>query len=101
MQYRPGDRVLFRDGDRFGVAHVDLVKDRHVTGYPFDTTRRTWSSKNRRIGLSFVVAKLPRDAHPLAIAAGINRLTNEREALRQQANRWLEDRVRQLVEEAH
>ena len=100
MDYRPGDRILFRDGDRFGVARVDLVKDRHVTGFPFDTARRTWSRRNRRVPTSFILGKLPAREHADRIAARINSLTNEREALRQQANRWLEDSVRQLIEEA-
>lgn len=99
-QYRPGDRVLFRDGDRFGVARVDLVKDRHVTGFPFDTARRTWSSKNRRVPTFCILGKLPPQEHADRVADRINRLTNQREALRQQANRWLEDSVRQLIGEA-
>jgi hypothetical protein len=100
MQYRPGDRVLFRDGDRFGVARVDLVKERHVTGFPFDTGQRTWSSKNRRVPTFCIVGKLPPQEDPGRIADRINHLTNEREALRQRANRWLEDDVRDLIEGA-
>jgi len=99
-EFRAGDRVLFRDGDRFGVARVDLVKDRHVTGFPFDPVRRTWSRANRRVPMFCIVGKIPAHEHSDRIADRINRLTNEREALRQQANRWLEDNVRQLVEEA-
>lgn len=95
--FRPGDRVLFRDGDRFGVACVDLVKDRHLTAFPFDTNRRRWSSKNRRIGLSFVVGKVSLTDSPDLVAAKLNRLAIEREAMRQQANRWLEDQVRELA----
>jgi hypothetical protein len=94
---RPGDRVLYRDGDRFGVARVDLVKDRHVTAFPFDPLRRSWSSKNRRIAANLVIGKLPPREHADRVAATINRLTNEREALRQQANRWMADQVRELV----
>lgn len=93
----PGDRVLYRDGDRFGVARVDLVKDRHLTAFPFDTARRSWSTRNRRIATSFVIGKLPPRENADRIAERINRLTNEREALRQKANRWLEDKVRELA----
>lgn len=95
---RPGDRVLYRDGDQFGVAQVDLVKDRHVTAFPFDTTHRRWSSRNRRIAASFVVGKLPPREHADRIALRIQRLMNEREGYRQKANRWLEESVRQLVD---
>ncbi len=95
--FSPGDRVLFRDGDRFCVAKVDLVKDRHLTAFPFDTARRAWSRKNRRIAASFVIGKLPPRENADRIAERINRLTNEREALRQKANRWLEDKIRELA----
>jgi hypothetical protein len=98
--FRPGDRVLYRDGDRFAVARVDLVGERHVTGFPFDITRRTWSSRNRRIAAAFVIGKLPPQEHADRVAATINRLTNQREAMRQQANRWLEQSVRELAREA-
>lgn len=94
---RPGDRVLYRDGDRFGVAKVDLVKDRHVTGFPFDTARRSWSRRNRRIAASFVIGKLPPREDADRIAAKINRLTNEREAQRQIANRQFEEAVRGMI----
>lgn len=94
---RPGDRVLYRDGDRFAVACVDLVKERHLTAFPFDTGRRRWSRKNRRIPASFVIGKVSLQESPDCVAAKLNRLANEREALRQQANRWLEDSVRELI----
>jgi len=95
--YRPGDRVLYRDGDRFFVGRVDLVKERHVTAFPFDTARRSWSSRNRRVPLSFVVGKLPPRENADRIAARINVLANLREAERQRANRHFEDSIRELV----
>ncbi len=95
--FRAGDRVLYRDGDRFGVAKVDLVGDRHVTGFPFDTARGGWARGRRRIAVSFVIGKLPPRTNADQVAARINRLANQREALRQQANRWLEDSVRELA----
>jgi len=94
---RPGDRVLFRDGDRFGVAKVDLVKDRHLTGFPFDTAQRGWSRRNRRIAASFVIGKLPPHEHADRIALRIQRFINEREGYRRKADRWLEQRVRELA----
>lgn len=98
-QIRPGDRILFRDGDRFGVAHVELVKDRHITGFPFDTVRCAWSRRNRRIARDFVIERLPSNADTAALAKRIETLRNQREAMRQRANRWLEESVRQLIEE--
>ena len=62
-EYLPGDRVLYRDGDRFAVARVDLVNGRYLTGFPFCTVRRTWSAGRRRIAASFVIGKLPPQEH--------------------------------------
>jgi hypothetical protein len=93
----PGDRILFRDGDQFGVAKVDLVKDRHVTAFPFDTANRRWARRNRRIPDSFILGKLPSQEHADRVALRIQRLRNERDAYRQTANRWFEDRVRELA----
>ncbi len=100
-EFRPQDRVLYRDGDRFFVGRVDLVKDRYLTVFPFDPTRRSWSSKNRRVPASFVIGKLTaEEKNSDRVAEKIERLRNQREAMRQQANRWLEDNVRQLIGEA-
>ena len=95
--FRPGDRVLYRDGDRFGVAQVDLVKDRHLTAFPFDVTQRRWSRRNRRIAASFVIGKLPPREHADRIAHRIEVLRNQREAQRQIANLQFEESVRQLI----
>jgi len=94
---RPGDRVLYRDGDRYGVARVDIVGERHITGFPFDPAHRRWSRRNRRIAASFVFGKLPPQEHAGRIAAKLERLAIERDIMRSQANRWLEDCVRELA----
>lgn len=94
---RPGDRVLYRDGDRFGVAKVDLVKDRHVTGFPFDPDHRRWSRRNRRIAVSFVIGKLPPRENADRIALRIEALRHQCEAHRQIAQRQFETAVRELV----
>ncbi len=93
----PGDRVLFRDGDRYGVARVDIVGDRHVTGFPFDTAHRRWSRRNRRIAASFVIGKLPPREHADRIAQRIEILRHQREAQRQIAQRQFEQAVQELV----
>ncbi len=95
--FRPGDRVLYRDGDRFGVAQVELVKDRHLTAFPFDVAHRRWSRRNRRIAASFVIGKLPPREHADRIAARIEVLRHQREAQRQIANRQFEQAVLELV----
>ncbi len=95
--FLPGDRVLYRDGDRYAVARVDLVRDRHVTGFPFDTAHRRWSRVNRRIARDFILARLPSTEDPAAIAKRLAVLANQREAKRQEANTWLHQQVRQLI----
>jgi hypothetical protein len=94
---QPGDRVVYRDGDRFMVARIDLVHGRYFTAFPFDPINRRWSRKRRRIAADFVIGKLPPHEHTDRIARRIEALRNQREALRQQANRWLEDSVRQIA----
>lgn len=98
--YRPGDYVLYRDGDRFAVARIDLVKDRHLTGFPFDTANRRWARRNRRIAVGFVLGTLPSRLSAAAIARRIEALRNQREAQRQTAQTQFEQNVRQLLQSA-
>lgn len=98
--FRPADLILYRDGDRYGVARVDLVREKHLTCFPFDPTHRRWSKINRRIARHLVIQRLSRFSRPAAIAAQIEALRHERDAKRQQANTWLETRIRELVQEA-
>lgn len=93
----PGDRVIFRDGDRFRVARVDLVSGGYATGFPFDPARGDWSRTNRRIAASFILAKLPKGKPAAPLAARIEALHQEREARRQEANHWLREAVGELV----
>ena len=93
----PGDRIVYRDGECFGVARVDLVKDRHVTAFPFDPTNRRWSRRNRRIGHSFVIGKLPPREAADRIALRIERLRHQHEAQRQIAKRQFELSVCELI----
>ncbi|MBA4766093.1 MAG: hypothetical protein H2049_00475 [Porphyrobacter sp.] len=96
--FRPGDRVLYRDGDSFGVARVDLVKDQSVTLYPFDLRSGTWSTKNRRLLRSLVVGKLSRrEKNSDRAAEKVARLAQERDALRRQLDRQLESAVQELI----
>jgi hypothetical protein len=95
--FSPGDRVLYRDGDRFLVAKIYLVRDRHLTGFPFDPTRRSWSRVNRRIARDFVIERLPASTNTQALARRIEVLRNQHEAQRQQARRAFEEQVRALA----
>lgn len=95
--FNPGDRVLYRDGDRYAVARVDLVKDRHVTGFPFDPSHRRWSRVNRRIARDFILARLPPGEDPAKLARRIEALRNQRDGYRRAANTWFDQQVRQLI----
>ncbi len=93
----PGDRLIFRDGDRFGLARVDLVSERHVTAFTFDPRRQRYQRSRRRIPASFILAKLPEEAREDLLAARIDVLHHQREAMRQKANVWLREAVGELV----
>lgn len=93
----PGDQVIFRDGDRFAVARVDLVSGGYATAFPFDPARGIWSRKNKRIPAAFILAKVPRGKRAEPLAARIEALHQEREARRQEANIWLREAVGELV----
>lgn len=95
---RPGDRVLYRDGDSYGVARVDIVKDQSVTLRPFDLGKGSWSTKNRRMLPSFVIGKLSRrEKNSDRAAEKVARLAMEREALRRQVDRQIESALRELL----
>lgn len=93
----PGDRVIFRDGDRFCLARVDLVKGGYATAFPFDTARGRYSRARRRIPDNLILAKLPATQHSDRIAARIEALHQEREERRRAANQWLREAVGELV----
>lgn len=95
----PGDRVLYRDGDRYILARIDLVRQGYYTAFPFDPVHRRWERARRRIARSFIVAPVPPTVEERAIAARINALVNERNARRAAANRWLEVCLRELLQQ--
>lgn len=95
----PGTRVLYRDGDRYILARIDLVRAGYYTAFPFDPVHRRWGRARRRIARSFIVAPVPPAVEDRAIAARINALTNERNARRAAANSWLESRLTELLQQ--
>lgn len=95
----PGTRVLYRDGDRYILARIDLVRDGYYTAFPFDPVHRRWERARRRIARSFIIAPVPPTVEDRALAARISALTNERNARRADANHWLESRLRELLQQ--
>lgn len=93
----PGDRILFRNGERFFVARVDLVKERWVTGFAFDPVHRRWSRARSRIARTSVIDRLSTTTTTEHLVARIEQLRNQHEAQRQKAKRELEQNVRLLI----
>lgn len=98
--FRPGDKILFRDRGSFGLARVDLVRDRHLTCFPFDHARRRWARRNMRIAHHLVVERIEGAIDPARLARDIEALRNQRDAKRAAADAWLADQVEQLLQEA-
>jgi len=99
IDVRPGDRVLFRELDSFGVAKVDLVRERHVTCFVYQPAYRRFSALRRRIPLTSLVRKIQRHEHSERIVKRIEALRNERNGKRIEAQRWFEARVADLIGE--
>jgi hypothetical protein len=93
----PGTCILYREGDRFAVARIDLVKDGHCTAFPFCPIRRRWLTTRRRIARDFIVAPVPAGADIAELVRRIECLRNQRDSKRQQANQWLQRRVLELT----
>jgi hypothetical protein len=93
----PADLVVFRTLSGAGVARVDLVREKHVTGFAWRQGDRRWERRNMRIGREHILAVLERDADPAPIADALNVLTNRRASERMQASRRFDARVDQLV----
>lgn len=93
----PGNCILYRDGDRYLVARIDLAREGYYTAFPFDPAHRRWSKARRRLARAFVVAALPADTDVEQLSRRIECLRNQRDARRQIANHWLDRQVRQLT----
>jgi hypothetical protein len=93
----PTDLVVFRTLSGAGVARVDLVREKHVTGFAWRQADRRWERRNMRIARKHILAVLGRDADPVPVADALNVLTNRRASERMQANRLFDARVDRLI----
>lgn len=94
---RVGDLVVFRTMTDGGIARVDLVRDRHVTAFPWRQADRRWERRRSRIDRRSVVAVLPGDADPAPIADQLNVLRNLRAAERQKLDAAHRTRLQGLL----
>lgn len=96
-KYRPGDRVIYRDLNAYNVARVDLVKERHLTCFPFKHCAGSYQQVRKRIRLDLVVGVLKSDTQALAATCKLNELMNRRDVRRPQADNWLSRQVGELT----
>lgn len=97
--FAPGDTILYRDGDRYLVARIELVKGDYYTAFPFCPLRRRWHHGRRRIARDFIMSRLKPTTNVADLARRIECLRNEREAKRQQANQWLQRSIMELTQQ--
>lgn len=92
-----GDLVVFRTASEAGVARVDLVRDRHVTAFPWRQADRRWDRRRFRLDRGNLLAVLPEGTDPAPIADQFNVLRNQRDAERAAARTMFEQRVDRLA----
>jgi hypothetical protein len=96
--YAPGDKVIYRDGDRYFVARIELVRGGYYTATPYNPLRRGWANHQRRIARDFVLSRVAPTTQVQELVARIERLRNERDARRLDANRWLRECLIELTQ---
>ena len=93
----PGDIVVYRDRIDYGIARIDLLRERHVTCFPWRVGDRRWGKGRARIERSRVLAVLHEGADAAAIGEHLNIIKNQREMQKGAAQRYYHLRVRELV----
>lgn len=88
-----GDLVVYRTACDAGVARVDIVRDRHVTVFPWRQADRRWDRRRFRLDRASIRAILPAETDPAPIADEFNVLRNQREAERAAARALFNQRV--------
>ena len=78
----PSELILYADRTDYGVARVELVRDRHYTSFPWSHALGRWDRRRFRIARHRVLAVLPASTDPAPIAAKLNVFANQRAAER-------------------
>ena len=91
------DIVVYRDRIDYGIARIDLVRERHFTCFPWRVGDRRWGNGRVRIERTRVLAVLEKGTEPAAIAEQLNIIKNQRDMQKGAAQRYYHFRVRELV----
>lgn len=94
-----GDLIFYRDRTDFGVARVDLVRDRHFTCFPWNDLLLRFDLRRQRIDRHRVIARLREQSDPARIADRLNVLRNQRDARRAAANTAFLQSIKTLTKE--
>lgn len=92
-----GDLVVYRTLSGAEVARVDLVREGHVSAFPWRQADRRYDRRRFRVFRRDLVKVLGPDVDPAPIADELNALTNRRAAERMKANRVFDQRVDRLL----
>jgi hypothetical protein len=104
LSLSPGDLIVFEQRSAIGgvyaehnVARVELVRDRHYTGFPWRMGDRAWDKRRFRIGRDKVIAVLPAQTDAAVVAERLNVLRNQRDMERESANRRYRKRIAENI----
>lgn len=97
----PGDLILYADRTDYGVARVELVRDRHYTSFPWLHEHRRWDRRRFRVARPRVLAVLPASSDPAVIAEKLNLFANQRAAEKASAQSRFLRRVEGLANTLH
>lgn len=97
----PGQIVVYRDLDSYGIAKVDIVRERDVTVFPWAHANRAWAKRRQRIARDRVIGTIPRAREIEATAERLKVLANMRDAARRQAVDEFHRKAEQLVQREH
>ncbi|MDZ4308408.1 hypothetical protein [Allopontixanthobacter sp.] len=99
IEPRAGDLIFYRDRTDFGVARVDLVRERHFTCFPWHDLLLRFDKRRQRIDRHRVIARLSQASDPAAIAARLNVLRNQRDGQRAAAHAAYLQSIEKLTKE--
>lgn len=79
LEIKPGSIILFAENGSHGLARVDLVRERHLTSFPWSLSHREWLRGRRKIERFKVVAVLPEGLELAGISEQLVILKNKRD----------------------
>lgn len=93
-----GDRIVYSTFKGFGIARVALVRERHLTCYPWKMGDRRWALGWQRIPRAQIVAVLDRATDHVALAETLNTLDHQHDAALANARKRHRAKVIKLAE---